>query len=351
MFENKTHEAILAAMLSRIASGVSKQEGTFTHDVSAAFSVELAIAYTQLERVLRLGFAPTSSGIYLDMRANEHGVIRKPAVKAFGTVTVAGSNGASVSQGSAVFSTANGTRFITMETVTISSGGSISVKVEAETAGAIGNVAAGTITQIPVSIPGVSSVSNADPITGGYDTETDESLLQRLLIRVRNQATSGNIAHYKQWATEVNGVGDAKVFPLWNGPGTVKVSLLTPEKRAPTAPIVTEAANHINAERPIGATVTVVGATEVPINISVDLALSGGTLDVAKAAIEDGLREYLKGLAFKDPIVRYTRIGNVILDVVNVEDFDAETMTVNGGTANITIPDGSVAVLGAVVVS
>jgi uncharacterized phage protein gp47/JayE len=348
VFEDKTSEALLASMLSRITSGISKQEGTFTYDVSSAFSVELAIAYTQLERVLRLGFAETSSGSYLDMRANEHGVTRKSAVKASGQVTITGAAGAPIPQGT-VFATLNGTRFVTTEVATIPAGGSVTVNIEAETAGAAGNVAAGTITQIPVSIAGVTAVTNAAATTGGLDTETDAELLQRLLQRVRNQATSGNSAHYKQWATEVDGVGDAKVFPLWNGPGTVKVVLLDPNKRAPTPQVVLDVAAHIEEERPIGANVTVEAAPEVAIDVSVDVTLASGTLAEAQAAIENGIRDYLRGLAFVDPVVRYTRIANVILDVANVQDYTE--LTVNGGTTNITIPDGSVAVLGTVTVS
>ncbi|RTE05545.1 baseplate J/gp47 family protein [Paenibacillus whitsoniae] len=331
-------------MLARIAPGISKQEGTFTFDVSSAFTTELAIAYTQLERVLRMGFAQTSSGRYLDQRADEHGVTRKPATKAVGQVAVTGTTGAPVAIGS-VFATPNGTRFVTTAAATISSG-TATVAIEAETAGAAGNVASGTITVIPVSIGGVSAVTNASVTTGGTDVETDASLLTRLLDRVRNQATSGNAAHYKQWATEVSGVGDAKVTPLWDGPGTVKVWLLDPDKRAPAAGVVTAAADHINSVQPIGATVTVVAAPEVAIDVSVDVTLSSGTLVSAQADILAGLTAYLKELAFVDPIVRYVRIANIVLEAAGVQDYTA--LTVNGGTANVTISDGSVAVPGTV---
>ncbi|MDF2923180.1 MAG: Baseplate family protein [Paenibacillaceae bacterium] len=349
MFEHNTHEAVLSGMLGRIPAGISKHEGTFTYDVSSAFAVELAMAYTQLDRLLRLGFAGSSSGIYLDMRANEHGLTRKAAVKAYGQITVTGSNGAVVPQGT-VFATATGTRFTTLTAVTIPAGGSAAVSVEAEKAGSTGNAAAGTVTQIPVSVAGISMVTNGLPLTGGYDAEDDAGLLGRLLLRVRNPSTSGNAAHYKQWAMESEGIGDAQVFPLWNGPGTVKVVLLTPDKRAPSADAVNTAAAYIGQERPVGAAVTVAAATEVPINVSVDVALSGGgTLAGVKSAVENGLREYLKSLAFADPVVRYTRIANIILDTAGVQDYTA--LTVNGGTGNIAVAEGSAAVLGMVAVT
>ncbi|WP_438445915.1 baseplate J/gp47 family protein [Gorillibacterium sp. sgz5001074] len=344
MFESMTQEAILAKLLARIPDGISKQEGTVTYDVAAALSVELALAYVQLERGLRLGFAHTSSGAYLEMRADEHGVSRKPAVKATGRVTISGTDGAPIGKG-AVFATTSGTRFVT-KTAAVIVGTTATVDVEAEVAGAAGNVAAGTISVIPVSIPGVSVVTNTLPTTGGFDAETDESLLQRLLLRVRNQATSGNAAHYKLWATEVNGIGDAKVFPQWNGPLTVKVVLLDQNRRAPGTVLVEETAAYIESQRPIGAQVMVVPAPEVPVHLSVDLTLSSGTLAAAKADIENGVQEYLKGLAFTDPIVRFVRIANIVLEASGVQDYTA--LTVNGGNGNVTIPDGSVAVLGTV---
>lgn len=348
MFEQETQEKLLKAMLGRLEPGIAKLEGTFSYDVSSALSVELAIAYAQLERVLRLGFAATSSGVYLDRRADEHGVTRRSAAKAKGEVTVTGSAGANVPKGT-VFATGAGIRYSTSASGVLSAEGRTVVGVEAERAGASGNAASGTITVIPVSASGVSAVSNAAAVTGGADAENDAALLERLLQRVRNQATSGNAAHYKLWATEVEGIGDARVFPLWNGPGTVKVVLLDTFKRAPAVELVNAVKAHVEASRPVGATVTVEAAQETAVHVSVQVTLSSGyTRDGVKAAVQAGILSYLQGLAFKDPVVRYTRIANIILDTEGVEDYTG--LTVNGGTVNISITDKAVAVPGQLVV-
>ena len=34
---------------------------------------------------------------------------------------------------------------------------------------------------------------------------------------------AGNKYHYREWALEVTGVGDAKIFPRYNGPLSIKV--------------------------------------------------------------------------------------------------------------------------------
>ncbi len=57
----------------------------------------------------------------------------------------------------------------------------------------------------------------------GVGVETDDELRERFFLTQRNNATSGNAEHYRQWALEVDGVYGAKVTPLWAGPGTVKV--------------------------------------------------------------------------------------------------------------------------------
>ena len=49
-----------------------------------------------------------------------------------------------------------------------------------------------------------------------------------------------------------------------------------------------------------------------------------------------------------DPLVRYNRIANVILDIPAVIDY--EVLTVNGGTDSIPIEPEAVAVLGTVTV-
>ncbi|WFR62582.1 hypothetical protein P9222_31210 [Paenibacillus amylolyticus] len=68
-----------------------------------------------------------------------------------------------------------------------------------------------------------------------------------------------------------------------------------------------------------------------------------------KTLIETGVTAYLKELAFADPLVRWTRIANVILDIPPVIDYS--DLLVNGGMSNLEIAPGAVAVLGTVKVT
>ena len=97
-------------------------------------------------------------------------------------------------------------------------------------------------------------------------------------------------------------------------------------------------------------------AVEVAIDISVKVRCTQelpSTMDEIRKLIEDGVRTYLQQIAFnrKDPLVRYTRIAAVLLDIPIIVDYS--DLTINGHTEreNIEIGSGQVAVLGTVSVS
>jgi uncharacterized phage protein gp47/JayE len=53
-------------------------------------------------------------------------------------------------------------------------------------------------------------------------------------------------------------------------------------------------------------------------------------------------------MAFTDTVVRFSQIAALVLNAESVIDYT--NLTINGGTTNITIVDGSVAVAGTVTV-
>lgn len=346
MYENQTYDAIMARLLAAVPDTLDKREGSFIWDALSPAALELAQLYIQLDLVMQYGFAQTTYGQYLDYRAGEHGLARKEATKATGQVTITGSSGTVVPAGS-LLATGAGVQFETLAEVTIGETGSITTDVRAVEAGTRGNVPAATITVIPVSIAGVTAVTNMSSTTGGTDQETDAALLERLLEKVRTPATSGNVAHYLQWAKEVPGVGDAKVFPLWNGNGTVKVVIIDNNKQPAGAEIVANVAAYIEEVRPIGATVTVESATALDIDVIATLTLTPETvLADVKTAFEAALTSYLKQIAFKQSYVSYAQVGSLLLDTPGVLDYS--NLTLNTGTGNVAIGDTQVAVKGTV---
>lgn len=343
MFENQTNEAILRRMLERVPADIDKREGSIIFDALAPAAAELAQAYIKLETVLNLALSDSASEEYLTRRAYDFGVYRKLATKSKrkGVFKNDVEQGIDVPIGSR-FSIEK-LSYLVVERLSLGQ-----YVLECEIVGVIGNHYYGSL--IPVDyVDGLASAELTDILTPGEETESDESLLERLLFRARHAATSGNANHYKQWALEVAGVGDAIVIPEWDGAGTVKVVLLGTNKHAPPIGVVDAATMHINEERPILAgSLTVQGAVEVPINITVSLQLASGvTLEAVIQQIESTTSAYLETLAFRDPLVRVTRIANLLLDIPPIIDY--EELLINGGTANIEMAAGEVAVLGVVI--
>lgn len=195
-------------------------------------------------------------------------------------------------------------------------------------------------------------------LAAGEDTESDAALYERYQEKVSKPITSGNRYQYEHWAREITGVGRARAFPEWAGPGTVKVVLLDNDMKSPASPVVEAVQKYIDPTQdgmgegaaPIGSTTTVVGAKEIPINISVKVTLAtGATIEQVKEQLESGAIEYFRDLAFTDPLVRYTRIQGIILGIPPVIDYT--DLLVNGEAKNIEIGVDGVAVLGTVTVT
>lgn len=310
MYEAREQDDILTELRSESETSATKIEGTFEYDMLASNSIEFAKTEVELEQLYKASFADTSWGEYLTMIAEQYGVLRRAATKATGTITLTGKG--IVPMGS-LFTTAAGTKFQTLEYRSVN--GTADVPVEAVNAGEAGDVKENTITVIPMSIPGITAVTNAEATSGGYDEEDDEDLLKRYLEKVRLPATSGNKYEYYEWAKSVSGVGDARVIPIWNGPGTVKVIIVDANMQVAPASLIQSVADYIETVRPIGATVTVVSPTPIPVTITAKIS---GTLD--KEQFLKDVNAYIakKGMDFRS--LSYARCIDILLNQTTVAD-------------------------------
>ncbi|MBR2182955.1 MAG: baseplate J/gp47 family protein [Acidaminococcaceae bacterium] len=343
MYEAREQTEILSELQDHSNVEASKIEGTFEYDVFASNSIEFGKTEIELEQMIKAAFADTSWGEYLTMRCAEMGVDRKPAVCAIGTVTLTGTAGAVVPEGTIV-STESDVYFETTAEMQIGSSGTVDVPVQAQIAGTSGNVAEGTIVKIPMSVPGVNQVTNADATYDGYDEETDASLLARYLLHVRTPGTSGNTYHYREWALSVPGVGDCQVLPLWNGNGTVKVYIVDDNKDAASAELMQRVYDYIETVRPIGATVTIDTPSYMDINVSVRVKVNANYDEDYESVLEDAINAYLEASGFDREYVSIAQIGKVMLNSGAIYDY--ETLQLNGGIQNVPIPSGYLPRLG-----
>ena len=352
LLQEATPESIKAEMVRRLAErglDVDTREGSYTDLLfsEAAYQIYRGLAYHPT--LLAAAVPSDQSGPYLDAFGGMFGLTRTPAATAHVTVTFTGEEGVAIPKGTEVVST-DGLRFLTDLAATIS-GGSVQVPATAEEAGEQYNVAAGTVTRLATNAAGVDGVTNQAPGEGGADAESDASYYERIHTFLSEPVASGNANHYKQWARSVSGVGNAAVLPLWDGNGTVKVVIAGEDKKPLDGAIVTQVAQYIESVRPIGASVTVVSAAALEVNVTAACSLEGGVLPAAVQAELEGqvAQMFLDMEMGAEEPVRYNRILAMLLSCNGV--VDCTSLTVNGGTANLPVSGEQVPVLGTVSVT
>lgn len=364
MFESKTPQAIKAAMLQSIqqSQGISSMTGSFADGVVGPVSGEMSKVYMALDAVPSMVFPDESSGGYIDLVGRQYyNLTRRPGTRAYSDIAFTGTAGLTVPQGT-VFLTAGGLAFALMAPVTLDGNGEGQGRLEAAEVGAAYDVEEGTIDRMYVNLPGLTSYRNR-AAAGGTDRESDAALLARIRERVQRPPTSGNGYQYRQWALAVSGVGQAKVVELADGPGTVSVTVVDSNYESPARTIVEGVEAAIARERPVGAKVIVAAAQalEVSVAASVTVVQGRGKQEVGQALAE-ALRSHFRELIDRKftPIyygpeedtgytLLYNRVLALLLSLPQVENFTS--LTINGGTADLTLGADEIPVLGEVEVT
>lgn len=335
MYEAESQEDILTRLQQNTGSRVSSYEGTFAYDILASNSIEFAKQEVEREEMYKAAFAETASGDYLTLIAEDHGVTRKEATAAVGNVVVKGNGTIPVGT---LFQTESGISFTTTTTTTTAVKNEATIPVQCTEAGTVGNVGANTVTVIPMSIPGITSVTNPEPMTDGFDQESDDDLYERFHFHVTQPAISGNCNDYIEWASSIAGVGHVKVLPIWNGPGTVKV-LVTDANGEPASPaLLNKVITYIESVRPIGPEVTVVAPSLFDLTIKLTVTSGDGDADYIKTM----LNKYFVSRNFTGTTISYAKVGNMILTDDKTEVDDYSGLLINDATGNISVTDDQI---------
>lgn len=335
MYEAESQDTILKRLQQNTGSQVSTYEGTFAYDVLASNSIEFAKQEVEREEMYKAAFAETASGDYLTLIAADHGVERKEATAAVGNVLVKGTGTIPVGT---LFQTEAGVTFTTTTTTTTAVKNEATIPVKCTETGTVGNVAANTITVIPMSIPGITSVNNPEAMADGFNAESDEDLYDRFHFHVTQPATSGNVNDYIEWASSIPGVGHVKVLPLWQGPGTVKV-LVTDANGEPASPTLLNTVKaYIESVRPIGAEVTVVTPALFDLTIKLTVTSGSGDADYIKSM----LNKYFVSRNFTGTTISYAKVGNMILTDAKTGVDDYSWLLINDATGNISVTDDQI---------
>lgn len=344
-YEGYTPEYLRYEILNNMSDIINKLEGGFAADMAAAVALRLSELYDELNALLSVLFLDTIYGELLDLRAAEYGITRRPSTQAETAVRIGGKEGAVLPEGTLV-TTADNLLYAVTTTQIYTSDVVRVVVVRAIEGGAKYNVPAGSIIGLVNPVAGIYFDSAPWAATGGTDTEGDDALRARVLHRLRNPSTSGNANHYMQWALETPGVEAAKVEPLWAGNGTVRVIVAGTGMTTPAGNIITACRSNIEAQRPIGAEVTVIGATEQRITINATITRNDTPLTDIQTAFEAAVGEYFRAIAFSGQPVSRNKIAHLLMSTAGVDNWT--TLTLNNGTADITILADRIPTLGGV---
>lgn len=337
MYSNQTYENIKERILTDEninKLNIAKNEGSMINSMVSAISVEEAKLYIDMMNLFKLAFIEEGYYDYLDKRVNEFGIYRKNGEFATGEVEFKGSVGTRIDNGSII--RINGLDYSVIKDIVISETIEDNKSpIQANEVGVKYNVPTGSVFLMVEEITGLESVVATTEIEGGIDRENDEELRERFYETQRNHATSGNIAHYQQWAKEVDGVYGAKVTPLWAGPGTVKVAILGKGNKPCTESIIKNCKEYIDTVRPIGSTITVVTPTILNINILANVEIfTAFSLEEAKADINVKIDDYLQNAI--DEVV-YSKIYSIIAGCEAIKDIT--NLKINGSSSNIKFND------------
>ncbi|WP_317366331.1 baseplate J/gp47 family protein [uncultured Tyzzerella sp.] len=345
---DKTPNEILNEFLQEIPDNYEKRKGYFLWDIIKAISIRMCSTLKKLTFVASKLDVNNLKGVELERFIKQRtGIERKNATYSQGVITVKGNGTVNIGD---LFETDGLVRFEAIEQKNIIGTGT--VNIECVTAGKIGNVPINSIKKMPVTITGINSCNNELQTNGGYDEETDTDLRNRYFERLREPATSGNIYHYKRWSKEVDGVGDARIIPLWQGHTTVKVIIIDNDRLPADESLVENVQEYIDpnitgegrGQAPIGAFCTVISATPKGINISVKAIFSKNyDKEQLKKKVTENIGLYLKEIAFKKDFLSYAIVGSKILDIEGVLDYS--NLTVNNQTSNIECQQEEVFVL------
>jgi uncharacterized phage protein gp47/JayE len=221
---------------------------------------------------------------------------------------------------------------------------SVTVPVQAVTAGLAGNVLPGAIGLMTTAIAGIDTVSNASIFSGGVNAESDDALRARfqLYINSRSLATAGAVEFAV--ASIQQGLRYAvleNVDTLGNIlPGNFCV-VVDDGTGSPSDALLASASAAVEAVRPIGTTYSVRGPAIIGISVAMSAAITN-TQNEAQIAlsIQQNVLSWIAGL----PIGGTLAVSKIeaLAHGTDPSVVSVTGTTINTKTLDVTAPDNTV---------
>ncbi len=356
--EQYTFDYLMTLALSNVDDSFDKRQGSIIYDAIAPCCSVLAEAFLQLRLIYEDTFIGTATGEMLDKNAEDIGIYRSSATYAYKRIDVADADGNPLS-------IPMGSRFSTMdsEDPIIYSIESVYTNIDGDTVagayiaiceelGTAGNSYVGDMLVISNIEVGTAVMSTL--IVPAQDEETDDEFRARCITRLNTKGFGGNVTQYNELILAIDGVGECQVYPVWNGGGTVKVSIVDSTYMPVSSEFISTVKNILDptayegvgmGQVPIGHTVTVTTPTKVTLNISASLTLEGGyTISTVTESVKEQIESYIFSLRSswgqENPYNQYSitaYVSRVIYAILNVDGVvSVDTVTINGASDDIT---------------
>lgn len=336
-----SYEEIMERLLSLIPDDMDKREGSLIYDALAPVALEMQILLIEMENNEKEAYADTASRLYLIRRAKERGLKPYPATKAVIKAETVPPD----------LEVPNGTRFsgegVIYRVVEKMAAGQY--KLLCEEAGETGNRF--NMDLIPIEyLENLQKIRAVELLIPAEEEEATEDFRKRYFDSFASQSFGGNIADYKEKVKAISGVAGVKVIPVWQGPGTVKLTILSSDYAVPSTELIQQLQEKIDPTEntgkgygiaPIGHKVTVEGVSALTVNIQTAVAYqSGWNYEASKSYIEKAIDDYFKELAKewetqKELVVRISQIETRLLNAPGI--LDIQKTKLNGQEANLIL--------------
>ena len=297
--------------------------------------------------------ASTSCGADLDSWMADFSFSRLPAVSSSGTATFSrfsSTASAFISVGTIVKTEDGSVSFSVVSDLTnpawipsscsysLAPGvASIDLPIIASVAGSAGNVLANTITLLSSAVPGIDSLSNAIPTTGGSDPESDLAFRIRFtnFFAARSRATldaigyaislvGSDLTYVIQENVDANGnarPGNMLII-VDDGSGSLSDSLFTSLSIA------------IGEVRPVGTTFSIQPPQVIPVQVSLSVETPSELLpSIVQNGVGTAIASYISGRPIGGTL-SITRISQLVYQT-EPEIINVSSVTLNGGTADL----------------
>jgi uncharacterized phage protein gp47/JayE len=212
----------------------------------------------------------------------------------------------------------------------------------------MGNTPSGSILTLVSPLPEIESKASifedslTRGLTGGSDAESKESLLGRLLHKIRKPSLGGSKSDYEFWTRELPGISRVWVLPNAMGPGSVGVTFTTDniEDPIPSPEKIAQVTANIEEKRPITARVYVYPLNAAPIDFEIKILPSDPN---TKNKVKNALLKLFFHEAHPGGQILLSHIHRAILKAAEIEDY-----TIVEPKNDIQIGIGQLATLGRV---